>query len=62
MGLVMGVAYFLLIQFAWKSNTTTTGGNLIIAAAGCLISGGVFYLTDRLKYQRYLRKKNGSSR
>ena len=58
----MGVAYFLLIQFAWKSNQTTTEGNLVIAAVGCLVSGGIFYLTDRYKYQRYLRKKSGSSR
>ncbi len=58
LGVIMGAAYFLVIQYLWKTGNTTVLGNLLIALVACVIFMGIVYLTDRIKYQRYLRKKN----
>ena len=52
----MAVIYFLLIEYGWKSGSSTLG-NLIVAAIGFVIFAGVVYAIDRFKYQRYLRKQ-----
>jgi hypothetical protein len=61
LGVVMGVIYFLLIQYGWKSGAGTLG-NVIVAVIGFVIFAGVVYGVDRFKYQRYLRKQKPSSK
>jgi hypothetical protein len=57
----MGVAFFLMVQY-WLKSGFNTYGNLIYAAIGCVFCGAVTHFTDYSRYQRYLRKKNPSSK
>ena len=57
----MAVIYFLLIEYGWKSGSSTLG-NFIVAAIGFVIFAGVVYAIDRFKYQRKMRKLKGQSK
>jgi putative copper export protein len=59
-GVIMGALYFVFIQYAWKTGSATVWGNLLFAVVACLVFMAVVYVTDRYKYQRYLRKKNAA--
>ncbi len=58
-GVIMGVIYFVFIEWLWKSGGTTLG-NLIIGAGSFIVFAAVVYGVDHFKYMRYLKKKESS--
>ncbi len=56
---IMAVLYFLVIEFLWKSGSTTAF-NILVAVIGFVIFGTVVYGVDHFKYQRYLKKKGSA--
>lgn len=61
-GIIGAFVYFVVIQWLWRSAGTTTQVNIFFSAVGALLFTGVFYLTDRWKYRRYMRKHKDSSK
>jgi hypothetical protein len=61
-GIIAALFYFVVIQWLWKSAGANTQANILFSAVGALMFTGVFYLTDRWKYRRYVRKQKDSSK
>ncbi len=64
---VLAVLYFVMIQYLWVPKdengnpTSTVWGSLLIAVIGFVVFVFIVYLTDRLTYQRKMRKLQGGS-
>jgi hypothetical protein len=57
MGAVAAVFYFVLIQWVIRLGNASLVSNLLVAAVGLLLFSGVNYLTENIRYRRYLRKR-----
>jgi hypothetical protein len=62
MGVVAAVFYFVLIQWVIHLGTSTYQSNLVIAGVGLLLFAGVNYLTESIRYRRYLNKRKDSDK
>jgi hypothetical protein len=60
-GAIMAVLFFVVIQFLWKTGSTTAG-NIIVALLGFILYSGVAYGVDWFKYRRATGKPNGTSK
>jgi len=60
-GVAVGVLFFVVIQWLWRQEGVTTNYNLVVAAVGMVLFACVNYLTDSIRYRRYMRKHDGSS-
>jgi hypothetical protein len=54
LAVILGFAYFAVIQWGWKSGSSTQG-NAIVAILGAIVYGGVIYGVDWFKYRRKTR-------
>ncbi len=65
-GAVAAVLYFAFIQWLLprmiKMQESSIVSNLVVSGAGLLLFAAVNYMTDRFRYRRYLRKKDGSGK
>jgi TRAP-type C4-dicarboxylate transport system permease large subunit len=60
-GIVWAFVYFAVIEWLWRSGSTTTQ-NAVVAVIAVFLFTAVFYFTDKFKYRRYLRKQKDSSK
>lgn len=58
-GVIAAVFYFVLIQWIMKLSNSTTA-NLVIAVIGLFLFTGVNYVSEVIRYRRYIRKNQGS--
>jgi hypothetical protein len=61
-GIILALLYFLFIQFVPWGTKAPTSTNLIVAVLGFLVFAAAAFAADKFKYQRYLRKRKGSSK
>jgi uncharacterized protein (DUF2062 family) len=62
MGAVAAVFYFVLIQWVIHLGNSTFLSNLLVAALGLVLFAGVNYLTESIRYRRYVRKRKDSDK
>ena len=60
-GVGVGILFFVVIQWLWRQEGVTTNYNLVTAAVGTVLFACVNYLTESIRYRRYMRKHDGSS-
>jgi hypothetical protein len=59
-GVVLGVGYFVIIQYVWKgSSHPTVWFNLLLSFAGFVFFTAIAYYVDRFNYNRRMRKLKG---
>lgn len=62
MGAVAAVFYFVLIQWVIHLGNSTILSNLLVAALGLVLFASVNYLTESIRYRRYVRKRKDSGK
>lgn len=59
-GVIVGFIYFVFIQWVLHIDGATTQTNVIFGVGGAILFACVNYLTESLRYRRYMRKRDGS--
>ncbi len=62
MGLFAAVFYFVIIQWVFRFADTSIYSNILVAVLGLFLFAGVNYLSERIRYRRYMSKHGGSSK